>query len=104
MVLLLGNDQKLEVNSNHERIKVTVPFTWSPKTWYRLKTRVDVAPDGSGTVRAKAWKKADAEPSGWTLEVPHRVAHTYGAPGLFGFAPQSQFRVYIDNVSVTPNN
>jgi outer membrane protein assembly factor BamB len=103
-IVLEGNSQQLEVTSNHERIKVGVPFAWTPKTWYRLKTRVDVAPDGSGMVRAKAWKRGDPEPGSWTIEVPHRRAHTQGSPGLFGFAPQSLFRVYVDNISVTPND
>jgi outer membrane protein assembly factor BamB len=61
-VILQGNSQELEVSSNSERIRVAAPFKWSPKVWYRLKTRVDVAADGSGVVRAKAWKKDDPEP------------------------------------------
>ena len=102
-IVLTGNAQELEVNSNQERIKAVVPFPWSPKTWYRLKTRVDVAPNGTGVIRAKAWKKGDPEPAAWTIEVPHKTAHQQGSPGLFGFAPQSLFKVYIDNISVTPN-
>ncbi|MEI6432018.1 MAG: serine/threonine protein kinase, partial [bacterium] len=102
-IVLTGNAQELEVNSNQERIKAVTPFKWQPKTWYRLKTRVDVAKDGSGVIRAKAWKKGDPEPAAWTIEVPHKTAHQEGAPGLFGFAPQSLYKVYIDNISVTPN-
>jgi outer membrane protein assembly factor BamB len=102
-IILNGNSQELEVNSNQERIKATVKFAIEPKVWYRLKTRVDVNPDGSGIVRAKAWKKDAPEPAAWTIEVPHKNAHQQGAPGLFGFAPQSLFKVYIDNISVTPN-
>jgi len=101
-VLLHGNAQELEVNSNQERIKATVPFRWQPKVWHRLKARVDIAPDGSGVVRAKAWKRGDPEPAAWTLEVPHRNAHKQGAPGLFGFSPQSLFKCYIDNIRITP--
>lgn len=102
-IILKGNSQTLEVNSNQERIKVSAPYSWKPGVWYRLKTRVDVAPDGSGVVRAKAWPKGEEEPAQWTLEVPHRVAHASGSPGLFGFSPQ-EMQVYIDNVSVTPNH
>ncbi|MFN3651085.1 MAG: PQQ-binding-like beta-propeller repeat protein [Armatimonadota bacterium] len=102
-IALSGNSQELEVSSNHERLKVAVPFAWQPKVWYRMVTRVDVAPDGAGMVRAKVWKKGDAEPAAWTLEVPHKNAHQEGAPGIFGFAPQSKFSVYVDNISVTPN-
>ena len=82
---------------------MAAPFRWTAGTWYHLKTRVDVASDGAGVVRAKAWKRGDPEPDPWTIEVPHRHAHTEGSPGLFGFAPQSMFRVYVDNISVTPN-
>lgn len=101
-VVLKGNAQELEVNSNLERLRVAVPFPWSPNEWYRLKARVDVAADGSGVVRAKAWKRGEAEPSAWTIEVPHKIAHQEGAPGLFGFSPQ-EMRVFIDNVRVTKN-
>jgi hypothetical protein len=101
-VILKGNSQEIEVNSNQERIKVAKPFKWSPNTWYHLKVKVDVAPDGSGVVRGKAWKKDEAEPTEWTIEVPHRTAHRNGSPGLFGFAPQEQ-RIAIDNIVVQAN-
>ena len=106
LIVLKGNEQKLEINSNQERLRVpaaTEPpnFKWLAKVWYRLKARVDVAADGSGVVRAKAWKKDEPEPDKWILEVPHKHAHESGSPGLFGFSPQ--VKVYIDNVTVTPN-
>ena len=101
-VLLKGNEKTLEINSNEELFKFSVPFNWSPNTWYHLKTRVDVTGNGSGVVRAKAWKKGDAEPEAWTQEVPVKEAHTTGCPGIFGFSAQDM-RVYIDNVSVTAN-
>ncbi|MCS6777120.1 MAG: PQQ-binding-like beta-propeller repeat protein [Chloroherpetonaceae bacterium] len=102
-IVLVGNANQLEVNSNQERIKATVPFPIEPKVWYRLKTRVDTNPDGSGVVRAKAWRKGETEPEKWTIEVALKNVHKQGAPGLFGFSPQSLFRCYIDNISVTPN-
>lgn len=102
IIVLKGNSQEIEVNSNQERIKTAVKFAWTPNTWYRLKARVDVAADGSGVVRGKAWKRGDPEPAAWNIEVPHAKAHASGSPGLFGFAPQEQ-RVCIDNISVTAN-
>jgi hypothetical protein len=102
VIVLKGNAQELEVNSNLERLRVAVPFRWSPNAWYRLKARVDIAPDGTGFVRGKAWKKDEPEPDAWTIEVPHNAAHASGSPGLFAFSPQEQ-RVYIDNVRVTRN-
>jgi len=101
-IVLKGNEQKLEVNSNLERLRMAADFKWQPNVWYRLKARVDIGPDHSGVVRAKAWKKGEAEPEAWTIEVPHKTAHQNGSPGLFGFSPQDM-RVFIDNVTVNPN-
>lgn len=100
-IVLKGASHRLEVNSTQELFRHDVPFEMSPNVWYRLKTRVDVAPDGSGVIRAKAWKKGDPEPDAWTIEVPHKHAHESGAPGFFSFAPQK--RTFIDNIVVTPN-
>ena len=102
LIVLKGNEQKLEINSNLERLRVAEDFKWQANTWYRLKARVDTASEGSGFVRAKAWKKGEPEPEKWSIEVPHKTAHQNGSPGLFGFSPQDM-RVYIDNVSVAPN-
>lgn len=98
-VSLKGNEQVLETTSNEELLNVRVPFRWLAKTWYRLKVRVDVAADGSGVIRGKAWKKGDAEPDAWTSEVPVKHANLNGCPGLFGFSPQNM-RVYVDNIEV----
>jgi outer membrane protein assembly factor BamB len=103
LINLKGNAQALEISSNQELLSKSAPFKWSPNVWYHLKTRVDVAKDGSGVVRAKAWKKADPEPEAWTIEVPLKEMHREGSPGFFSFTPQEQ-RAWIDNISVTPNN
>ena len=103
LIALQGNAQQLEVTSNQELFMHTVPFKWTPNVWYHLKTRVDVAKDGSGTIRAKAWKKDDPEPEAWSIEVPHKEANTEGSPGVFCFSPQEQ-RAWIDNIAVTQNN
>ncbi len=103
LIVLRGNGGKLEVSSNLERLQQTVPFKMTANKWYVLKTRVDVNPDGSGVVRAKAWEKEGQEPAEWTIEVKVGVAHTQGCPGLFSFTPLNQKRTYIDNISITPN-
>ena len=103
IIALVGNAQILEVVSNHDRLKASVPFRWRPKAWYRITSRVDVTADGRGTIRAKAWPRDEDEPADWTIEVDHHHAHTNGAPGLYGFSPQSRFPVYLDNVRITPN-
>jgi hypothetical protein len=102
-ITLVGNGQRLEVNSNHERIKASVPYSWRQDEWHTLKARVDVAEDGSGVIRAKAWLRGGPEPEAWMLEVPHAIAHKQGAPGIFGLTPQSLFPAFIDNIVITPN-
>ncbi|HBJ85963.1 MAG TPA: hypothetical protein DDZ88_19260 [Verrucomicrobiales bacterium] len=103
LVCLRGNAGKLEVSSNPERLKQEVAYKLTANKWYTLKCRVDVAADGSGIVQAKAWEKGAAEPDAWTIEVKVPRAHTNGSPGIFGFTPLNQKRMYLDNLSVTPN-
>ena len=37
-----------ELERNYERLRQAVDFKWSPKEWYHLKSRVEIAADGSG--------------------------------------------------------
>ncbi|NNM28465.1 MAG: PQQ-binding-like beta-propeller repeat protein, partial [Akkermansiaceae bacterium] len=103
LIALVGNAQILEISSNHERLKKSVKFPIKPNKFYRLKTHVESNSDGSGpgVVRAKAWPRDEAEPAEWTLEVPVAIVHEKGAPALFAFSPQSQKRVYIDNIKLS---
>ena len=103
IVALVGNWQKLEVFSNYDRFKASVPFPVKTNVWYHLKTRVDINADGSGVVRAKAWEKGKEEPEAWTIEAPHANVHKHGSPGVYALSPQSLKKVYIDNISITSN-
>jgi hypothetical protein len=103
LIVLRGNGGQLEISSNMERLKEVAPFKMTANTWYVLKTRVDVNPDGSGVVHAKAWEKAQPEPEAWTLEAKVPIAHKNGSPGIFSFTSNNQKRTYFDNVSVTSN-
>jgi hypothetical protein len=103
-IAMTGNSRILEVTSNHERVKESVPFDVQPNTWYHLKTRVDHDKSGpGGVVRAKLWERGKPEPDAWTIEVKQPKIHEEGAPGVFAFSPQSQKRVFIDNLSLTAN-
>ncbi len=103
LVALKGNPNVLEVSSNYERFTRTVPFKVEAGKWYTLKTQVKDNGDKSGVVMAKVWERGQPEPDKWTIEAPVTPVHTQGSPGLYGFTPQNQKRVYIDNVKVTPN-
>jgi hypothetical protein len=103
-IAMTGNSRILEVTSNHERVKESVPFDVKPNVWYHLKTRVDHDKSGpGGVVRAKLWERDQPEPDKWTIEVKQKQIHEEGAPGVFAFSPQSQKRVFIDNLSLTAN-
>ncbi|MEM9345797.1 MAG: PQQ-binding-like beta-propeller repeat protein [Planctomycetota bacterium] len=102
LIVLDGNKQAIEVSSNHNRIAETVPFKWSAKNWYTIKSAVVPNEDGTGTVYGKAWPKGEDEPADWTIEVKVPICHTEGSPGIYGFSPQSKHRVYVDNVKVEP--
>ncbi|MCB1123020.1 MAG: hypothetical protein KJT03_15805, partial [Verrucomicrobiae bacterium] len=101
LIVLSGNQRLLEISSNHERVKDSVPFSVQPNTWYHLITRVDTNADGSGVVRAKAWEKGTPEPDAWTIESKQKHVHEHGAPGVFAFSPQSLKRVFIDNITIS---
>ncbi len=103
LICLRGNAGKLEISSNLERLKQEAVFKVSANTWYTLKTRVDVNADGSGVVRGKVWDKSQPEPEAWTVEAKVTRAHTQGSPGIFGFTPLNQKRVFLDNLSITSN-
>jgi outer membrane protein assembly factor BamB len=103
LIVVKGNYQEIEVSSNMEHLKVSAPFKMKVGQWYRLKTRVDMQPDGSALVRARAWPRDETEPADWTIEVRDPNGHTNGAFGLYAFTPQSRFTAYIDNITVTPN-
>jgi outer membrane protein assembly factor BamB len=103
LIQLRGNYQDIEVASNFESLKVSAPFAFEADKWYTLETRVDLQPDGSGIVRARCWPRGEEPPSAWTIEVPHAHPHRNGAAGVYGFTPMSRYKVYVDNLQVTPN-
>ena len=77
-----------------------MPFRWTAGTWYHLKTRVDVASDGSGVVRAKAWKRGDPEPDSWTISTTDKDELAAGRAGLFA-SPFSGTPILFDDLLVT---
>lgn len=105
IVVLKFNEQKIEVNSNQERVRDQQPITLERNAWYRLKVTVNpVTKDANGpvVVRGKAWKKGEAEPEKWNIEYTHKNGHAHGAPGIYCLTPQEQ-RAWIDNIEVRAN-
>ena len=104
LVHLKGNSRVLQIQSNDFRFDHTVPFRVTPGTWYTLKSRVDIDADGAATIYAKAWPRDEPEPAEWTTQYTHAHGHATGSPGVYALSPQSRFRVYMDNIIVTPND
>ncbi|MCB1224902.1 MAG: PQQ-like beta-propeller repeat protein [Verrucomicrobiales bacterium] len=103
-IVLKGNANVLEISSNFERLTRTAPFKVEANKWYTLKSQVQVNDDGTGVVMAKVWERGAEEPADWTISAEVPIVHKSGSPGLFGFTPQNQKKVFIDNVIVTPNH
>lgn len=101
LIVLKANQRLLEISSNQERLKESVPFTVEAGGWYHLATEVE-AKNGVTTVRAKVWPAMRDEPKDWTIEIEHVDGHTHGAPGFFGFSPRNLNKVYIDDITLEP--
>jgi hypothetical protein len=94
------------------RVNQAMDFDWQPNTWYRVKLSVE-----GDLVKAKAWKRGDAEPANWPLTYRDPSPNREGAAGLYGYVPNILEEtdkdgntkavpgsdIFYDNVSVTPN-
>ena len=102
VLTLYGNSQMLHLEPWQPEIKRTksVPFTWKPDTWYRLKLEVANLPDGTTRARGKAWPANEPEPSAWLIERVDPIPNRQGAPGIFG---NGLAELYFDNIKVYAN-
>ncbi|MCB9681669.1 MAG: PQQ-binding-like beta-propeller repeat protein [Alphaproteobacteria bacterium] len=101
LIALKANQRVLEVSSNQERLKESVPFVAKAGVWYRLKTQVTVDDEGVAHVKGKVWERGTDEPAAWTIEVDHPGGHTSGSPGIYGFSPRNIHKVYVDDLALT---
>lgn len=101
-LVLYGNSQRLKLEPWEPETArtVTVPFTWQPDMWYRLKLRVENLPNGQVRARGKTWPVGGAEPAAWMIDKVDPIGNRQGAPGLF---LDAQFGAYLDNFTLTSN-
>jgi hypothetical protein len=100
---LMGASQQVQIRSwtpQLHRFSKSVPYKWSPNTWYTLKFQA-ATKDGKAVLKGKVWPRDQKEPAEWTIEAVDEAPNLIGSPGLFGNASDSE--IYIDNISVTPN-
>jgi hypothetical protein len=101
-LVLYGNTQQLKIEPWEPEIQrtVTMPFSWKPDTWYRLKVRTENLPNGQVRVQGKAWPVGEAEPAAWMIEKVDPIGNREGAPGMF---VDAQAGVYLDNFHLAAN-
>jgi outer membrane protein assembly factor BamB len=110
MLQLEGNTQQLRLISwdAERRVNNTIPWTWQPDVWYRMKLTVSFK-DGKGLVKGKVWPRGETEPEKWSVEVEDPVPNKEGAPTLYAYsagiidAAHPGTEIYFDNVRITPN-
>lgn len=98
-----GQSQELEIRTwtpQLTRFSKAVRFAWKPNVWYTMKFRASVE-DGKAVLKGKAWPRGETEPEAWSIEAEDAAPTIQGSPGLFGQATSAE--IYIDNISVTPN-
>ena len=99
--VIKGNSSKLAFQSwpAHLRLGKEVKFRSDPDVWYTIKFRVEVKDDGAH-LSGKVWKRGEAEPEAWTLEMVDPHPNLNGSPGLYNYALADS---YFDNIIVTAN-
>ena len=103
---LVGNEQKLRVSAWDAvpRIAKQIDFPWEPGSWYHLKLTVQVK-DGKGLILGKAWKKGQAEPTDWSIELTDDNPNLSGPSGIYGSAmgiqpPNPGTPIFYDNITL----
>jgi hypothetical protein len=88
------------------RLHTVEIFDWQPDTWYNLKFTVVQTPK-EALLKAKVWKKGDAEPEKWTIEFADPSPNRNGAAGIYGYVANvvendTNCAIYYDNLMITP--
>jgi hypothetical protein len=98
-----GLNRKLRLDTwttSDYRTHTDVDFEPEPDVWYTMK--LSVSPGTNEAIaQGKIWRRDEAEPRDWTVEMVDHSPNLSGTPGLYGNCPEAE--IYYDNVIVTPN-
>jgi hypothetical protein len=102
-LVLYGNAQELHLEPWQPETArtVTVPYSWKPDAWYRVKLSVENLPDRKVRARGKVWPVGEQEPAAWMIEMVDAIPNRQGSPGIYGNAAVTE--IHFDNLKVTPN-
>jgi hypothetical protein len=92
------------------RVDKTISYPWTENQWYTLKLHFK-SNGSSAKVQGKIWRRGEAEPAEWTLEVVDPIANPEGAAGIYARVPPGSIvspqepgsEIFFDNLVITPN-
>jgi outer membrane protein assembly factor BamB len=100
-------DLRLQSWDGKHRVDVGGEVDWAPGTWYTLKLTVEPK-EKTALIRAKYWKKGEAEPAKWTIEFEDPNPNRAGAAAIHGnvtnVTNEPGSEALFDNVMITPNS
>jgi outer membrane protein assembly factor BamB len=111
----LTHKRQVRVQSwdGRRRIDEGVDFDWASDVWYTVKLVVEQK-EKTAHIRAKVWKKGEAEPEKWLLDFEDRNPNRAGAAALYGYVYnvagseeggkiEEGSEIYYDNLTIRPN-
>jgi hypothetical protein len=100
-------DLRLQSWDGKHRVDVGGEVAWEPGAWYTLKLTVEPK-EKTALIRAKYWKKGEAEPDKWTIEYEDPNPNRAGAAAIHGnvtnVTDEPGSEALFDNVVITPNS
>ena len=93
-----GRNGKLRLDTwttSDYRTHTDVPFEPEPDVWYTMKLSVTPEQD-QAVAKGKIWRRGEAEPDDWTVEMVDHSPNLHGTPGLYGNCPDAE--IYVDNI------
>lgn len=83
-----------------DEVKLSVPFTWTPDAWTKLRITVKKT-DAGWTIEGKAWPATGAEPEKPMISVDEKDAPKAGRAGLWG-SPYAGTPIRFDDLEIDP--
>lgn len=97
-LLVNAAKKQLEIFKS-DAVIATVPFTWTPDAWIKLKLEVKRGEGDAWLVTGKAWAADAAEPAEAMIKADAKGLKGQGKVGLWG-TPYSQTPIYFDDITV----
>lgn len=97
-LLVNAAKKQLEIFKS-DTVVASVPFTWTPDAWLKLKLEVKRGEGDAWVITGKAWPADAAEPAEPTIKADAKGLKGQGKAGVWG-TPYSQTPIYFDDITV----